>query len=274
MDILRIYKPNLGIIVLSISQSWCRYYVPIQIYKTAQWLSIRSFAKMRLHVLLVLCGSILVCINSQTATLIKDYLNGNNLNTALLITCDSQNNFNAMETLLTLQYHRIWISVWDISHESPIADYNYDQFFMRLSNTHCVVVDGDCNQTSSFMSEVSSRILFHYERHWLIFSSSFNESIDILGQQNINVDAEVSLAIPVERTDHDNYDIYEVYNPSSKHKGRLNVTRSGYWSKRTGLNMSQNQTKIERRRNMQGITFSSVITVRIASKKKLFLNML
>lgn len=217
---------------------------------------------MRLHALLVVCGSILVCTHCQTATLIKDYLQMNNLNTVLLISCGNKYNVHSMETLNALHQHRIWINVCDFSNESRIADFDYNKFFMRLSNAHCVVMDLDCNQTSAFMAEISNRMLFHYERNWLIFSSSFNKSFDILSQQNINVDAEVSLVVPVEQeNDNFNYDLYEVYNPSRKHGDRLNITLLGNWNKNVGFNIPVRQSKIERRRNLQGITLSSVITV-------------
>lgn len=215
---------------------------------------------MRLQVMVVF-WSIINCTYSQTDTLIKDYLNLNNLHAVLLISCKDQYNVNLIETIFTLQHHRFWINVLDISNQSSIDDFDYDNFFIRLSNTHCVVVDLDCNETNKFLEDISNRIMFHYERNWLIISSDFNKSFDILSQQNINIDSEVSLAIPEPETNRQNYDIYEVYNPSSKHGGQLNMTRLGYWNKSTGLIIAMNQTKIERRRDLQGITFSSIITV-------------
>lgn len=212
--------------------------------------------------LLLVIGSIIISTNSQSATVIKDYLRVNNLKTVLFVSCVDQTNFDLIETISTLQHQEIWTNVWDFS-KSSLLEADYERFFIRLSNTDCVVVDLDYNETIPLMKEFSNRILFHYERNWLIFSSHFNKSFDILSQQNINVDADVSLAIPVvspEKNNH-NYDIYEVYNPSSQHGCRLNVTRMGYWSQSTGLHLLFKQTKIERRRNLQGITFTSVITV-------------
>lgn len=236
---------------------------------------IYSVVKMTLLLLLLVTvfGRNSISVYSQTtATVIEDYLRVNNLKTVLLISCVNQTNVRSMETISTLQHRGIWFNIWDISNENElsIANPDYDNFFIRLSNAHCVVVDLDCKQAAAFMKVFSKRILFHYERNWLIFSSDFNKSFDILSQQNINVDAEVSLVIPGAADDyHQSYEIFEVYNPSAEHGGRLNVTRIGHWSESTGLSLPLKQTKIERRRNLQGITLTSVITVSQKKKRNL-----
>ncbi|KAL7298340.1 hypothetical protein TKK_0008683 [Trichogramma kaykai] len=49
------------------------------------------------------------------------------------------------------------------------------------------------------------------------------------------------------------YELFDVYNPSYRHGGKLNVTRMGMWYFETGLNMFSTQYKYERRRDLQGM---------------------
>lgn len=235
---------------------------------------------MKLQSLLLLFGCVGYIINgsesktsNQIAALIKDYLQYNYFKTLLLVSCANQPNINPTEIIFAIHHERVWINVLDISvGELEIASFDYDQFFIRLSGVHCVVMDLECDQAGAFLREISKRILFHYERNWLLFSSSFNESYYSLSQQNINVDAEISLVIPVDtETENDQfgYDLYEVYNP--RHKYGLNVTHMGHWSKSIGLIVQLNeQTKTERRRNFRGLTFTSVVTVSEKSHKVYF----
>ncbi|KAJ6647072.1 Ionotropic receptor 75a [Pseudolycoriella hygida] len=222
---------------------------------------------MKLHVALVLFGSITICICSQSTSLVKDYLTYNNLNTVLLIPCRNEPTVDSIRNLRTLQEYGGWTNVRDIADESLTTD--SDKFFVRLSNAHCVVVSLDCNETIEFLSKASDRKLFHYERNWLIFGSNLSRSYDILREQNINVDAEVTLAIPLESDR--SYELYEVYNPSSKHGGRLNVTRCGQWSESTGFHITFKQTKTQRRQNFNGITFPAVVTLRKVPKDITFM---
>lgn len=59
------------------------------------------------------------------------------------------------------------------------------------------------------------------------------------------------------------YQISDVYNPSKLRGGRLNVTTIGAWNQYRGFQLTTEQTKIERRRNLGGLTFLSVMTVRV-----------
>lgn len=58
-----------------------------------------------------------------------------------------------------------------------------------------------------------------------------------------------------------NYRLYGAHSPSSARGGLLNVTQIGIWSVRDGYNSLTNKTKLENRRDMNGITFKGVVTV-------------
>ncbi|XP_051154126.1 ionotropic receptor 75a-like isoform X2 [Leptopilina boulardi] len=51
----------------------------------------------------------------------------------------------------------------------------------------------------------------------------------------------------------ENFHLYDVYNPSFRHGGKLNVTFMGSWEPNDGLKMEFDQYKYERRRNLNGL---------------------
>ena len=50
-----------------------------------------------------------------------------------------------------------------------------------------------------------------------------------------------------------NYRLHDIYNPSSKHKAKVNITYMGYWDKNKGLKIILNDFKYERRSNLYGM---------------------
>lgn len=59
------------------------------------------------------------------------------------------------------------------------------------------------------------------------------------------------------------YALYDVYNPSYRHGGALNVTWLGFWNVINGLNIELRQYKYECRRNLYGLALNASIVVRI-----------
>lgn len=175
----------------------------------------------------------------------------------LLISCENQPQLSTYYVPTG-----IWMNFWDISDESALTDFNYYRFFGRYSHPHGVVVNLNCNTTIPLFAQLSQRTLFHNERFWLMFSANVGEAFDVLHLQKINVDAEIILAEPIDGNDVNGFALYEVFNPSSNHGGRLNITQLGSWNRIDGFNIAVKQTKIERRRDLHGITFSAVISVR------------
>lgn len=155
---------------------------------------------LRITFLLLIVEQFLVKVNSATNdsqlmeyTLVNDYLIANNLKVCVLLSCNRDDD----NLKLFNNIHRksdIWYSFYDISNE-PIE---YESLLMRLSHHIGVVIDLNCSEIVEFLREISKRIFFHHERYWLMFSSDLNQTFDVLQKQNINVDAEVSIAIPVE----------------------------------------------------------------------------
>lgn len=146
----------------------------------------------------IISSLVVVCLisiqfSSQNIHLIQDYLNYSQIKTALFVTCESTNEL--MKIVAELHNSDTYAIVWSIKNESVAGTLNYTQFFVRLGAPHMVVVDLNCGHVNSFLEQSSQRKLFHLERSWLMFSKSLKRSRDILGQQNINLDADVCLVV-------------------------------------------------------------------------------
>lgn len=67
----------------------------------------------------------------------------------------------------------------------------------------------------------------------------------------LTIATEFTLALAHESDD--TYELYDVYNPSYRHGGKLNVTYMGYWNNEDGLKNFLQQFKYNRRQNMYGM---------------------
>lgn len=208
---------------------------------------------------IVLILTITTSALSSNIQLLKDYAKWNHITVVSLISCERYKELVKIESIENLQSHGLWTNILDISTVvTSLTNLNSDRFFGRYSNAPGIVINLQCNHTKAFMAKVSELGLFHNERKWFMISESFDEAYNILNQQNINFDAEIHLVIPANPNF---YDIYEVYNPSHIRGGLLNVTWNGYWNESIGWT-TVNQTKIERRHDLNGITFPTVVPVK------------
>ncbi|CAO1398708.1 unnamed protein product [Diamesa tonsa] len=118
-----------------------------------------------------------------------------------------------------------------------------------------VIFDLTCNETEDIFKDFSSGEYFNASYNWLMIAENYEESVDLLKQQNINLDAEITLAVPDTSTNA--HKLFDIYNPSHKNGGTLNVTEKGYWNERQGFEVTLTQHKIYRRSNLNGITFEA-----------------
>lgn len=81
--------------------------------------------------------------------------------------------------------------------------------------------------------------------------------INILKKVHLAVNSEVTLALKK----FENFILYDVYNPSYRHGGQLNVTHVGFWSYHEGLKVEFNQYKYNRRRDLNGLQINFSIFV-------------
>lgn len=125
--------------------------------------------------------------------LIDDYLKANDLKVCCILYCD--NNVNAEWLKL---FHRHMDSGWYNFYDIEDHSIKWEMFLMRLSHQIGIVIDLNCSTIDAFLREMSKRTYFHRERYWLMFSPDLNRTFEVLQKQNLNFDAEVSVAIPVE----------------------------------------------------------------------------
>lgn len=73
----------------------------------------------------------------------------------------------------------------------------------------------------------------------------------------LNIGVEMTVAIKNDSM----YSLYDIYNPSYRHGGKLNVTSMGSWSCQKGLNIVLTQYKYQRRGNLHGLIINSSLVV-------------
>ena len=88
-----------------------------------------------------------------------------------------------------------------------------------------------------------------------MIAEDYEESVELLKQQNINLDAEITLVVPDNSTN--SLMLFDIYNPCHKNGGILNVTEKGYWNENEGFKVTLTQHKIYRRSNLNGVTFEA-----------------
>lgn len=85
--------------------------------------------------------------------------------------------------------------------------------------------------------------------------------MDLFGSLPLSINAEVTVALSQKNQ---SYELYDVYNPSYRHGGELNVTYMGHWNVEDGLRLELTQYKYNRRGDLQGmnLNFSVVVNLR------------
>lgn len=62
--------------------------------------------------------------------------------------------------------------------------------------------------------------------------------------------------------EYDEFELYDIYNPSYRHGGLVNVTYKGQWTPVTGLNDVLTQYKYKRRQNFNLLALNFSLVVR------------
>lgn len=145
-----------------------------------------------------------------------------------------------------------YLTAFDLSSDD--FQLNKLELFMKIDHRIIgVIIDLTCHETEDVFGEISSGEHFNASYNWLMIAEDYEESIELLKQQNINLDAEITLAV----TDNSTLMLFDIYNPSHKNGGLLNVTEKGYWNEKEGFKVTLTQHKIYRRSNLNGITFEA-----------------
>lgn len=144
-----------------------------------------------LGILLILFESSLSYVNVK---LVRHFLMENYIKTALYLSCSPVRNVYQLQK--DAQSLHVYTSSVDIGSASS-KNFDYERFFRYFNHRVAVVADLECPTISSVLDKVSNHTYFHQRYFWLIFAQSVRQSEALLGVENINVDAEITVAIPV-----------------------------------------------------------------------------
>ena len=86
--------------------------------------------------------------------------------------------------------------------------------------------------------------------YWLVISSKLEDVTDIIDDEAFTLSSEFVIAIPAH---FNNYDLYDVYNPSKKRGGKMNITYYSEWNQSNGLTVKLIQSKYKRRADLNGM---------------------
>nr|WGC55099.1 ionotropic receptor 7 [Psyttalia incisi] len=100
--------------------------------------------------------------------------------------------------------------------------------------------------------------LRHNESYFWLMPTIKTEVPEYFEDLPLNIATEMTTAM---KTSAGEYTLYDVYNPSYRHGGKLNVTRMGSWSAKNGLKIDFTQYKYNRRGNLYGLVLNASIVV-------------
>lgn len=125
--------------------------------------------------------------------LITDFLREQHLKICILFTCESEG--TTIDLMKTAHQQSVYLGAANI--RKGVNDINFDRLFRFVNNPVAVLIDLNCNGTADILREVSRRTYFHQRYHWLMFSMNESVAREQLSSENINFDAEITLAVPV-----------------------------------------------------------------------------
>ncbi|XP_039431000.1 ionotropic receptor 75a-like [Culex pipiens pallens] len=149
----------------------------------------------------------------------------------------------------------------DISNLS--VTWNHSHSMMSSYHLLGATADLQCPTVSQLFDVISDHGYFNSSYHWLLYgeTDSLESASCLLDGQNLNIDAKVTLAVEINRTESgEHYDLFDVYSPFRRRGAKLNVTLVGNWSTGKSFQLASNQTEYERRIDFGGIWLKGAIT--------------
>ena len=180
-------------------------------------------------------------VNPKT---VGDFLNLHNLNDAVTFYCE----VSPKDWVAAMRKEIKYFAIFDISSKTfKIKD---TEAAMQLTVPRLGVnLDLTCNEAGKVLKEFSLLNYFNASYVWLMMSNDHDKATDLLKAQNINWDAEITLAIC---GDKEPIELFDIYNPNSKTNGKLILKPKGSYKLATGFNITLTGTKYDRRSNLEG----------------------
>lgn len=186
--------------------------------------------------------------------LVSDFLNEMYLSCGIVLHCENSIDVKKWSSLYQNEFK--FLSFYDISQK----EFNGSKLeeFMKLNYKHLgVIVDATCQDETIEIFAISSEFkYFNASYFWLMISNNYNSSVQLLRQQNINLDAEITLAIV---DDNNNFALFDIYNPSFKYNAQLVITEKGTYNDADGMRITLKGSKLSMRKNLQGIVLNAGI---------------
>lgn len=161
---------------------------------------------------------------------------------------------------------QLWSGTTDIRRD---ATQKLDASFHHHNHRVGIVLDLQCPLAAVWplLAAVSERMYFHRSFVWLMFARDAQQISELLANENINVDADITVATRNESdASREVWDLWDVYNPSFERGGRLSVTLLQQWSSESGKRLllmmpEGRKSKYERRKNFGGLRLKGVLTI-------------
>lgn len=181
--------------------------------------------------------------------IVSSFLKFNNLRSGICFYCRklSENWFKIIKNEF------VHMSYFDVSNNQSFKSH---KLFKVNQPSVGVIFDTTSNETRNMFEIFSTSRYFNSSYSWLMFADDFNASTQLLSSQDINLDAEITLAVALKE---DLFDLFEVYNSNSRTNGQLVINSIGQWTKENGYNITKSGTKFERRSNLNGAVYRAVV---------------
>ncbi|XP_015118011.1 ionotropic receptor 75a [Diachasma alloeum] len=182
------------------------------------------------------------------ADFIRDYYEASNIHQIVIFACwdyavDISRNIMGLDTAITYQSTADDVDLTDI---------------LRVNYYHLgIVLDFDCPFSENIIDKFSNHLPFNESYHWLVLSNLSPIPEDYLEGLALTVASELTSAI----RDGNQFQLYDIYNPSYRHGGSVNVIDKGQWTPNNGLHDQLSQYKYTRRADLQQLclNFSVVL---------------
>lgn len=125
---------------------------------------------------------------SLNINLINDYLAEHHLKYCILLQCSGNRISSVRSFDQPIYFNEYWID------GAKLSDDQFRRLFYYVNHPIGVAIDLNCD-ASYFLGRMSNWTMFHQRYYWLMFADNLERAKYLLEGQNINVDAEITLAI-------------------------------------------------------------------------------
>lgn len=218
----------------------------------------------------VLASCVVVVVSDVHQPLVLHHVRSHNLKIVLFLSCDDRR--TQFQSIRLAHQLNVWprsVAICSTGVESGAdVPLNLKRLFHHANQRVGIVLDLQCpaHCLRPLLAAASRQWLFHRRYVWLLFAESVDPVFEWLAAENVNVDAEITAASP--RGD-DDWDLWDVYNPSYQRGGQLNVTHMQRWrsplegnATTTAKSAFWQRSKHGQRRQFHGLQLKGVLTVR------------